>query len=209
MAIMKSLGEQINILGSYFPELRGISLEIIKTNQPVQAEGLACIPVWSMLGATYEEATNRVASIIDRILFSDFFNILETFSTTQKIISPSTDLMRMYKHYQKKQKNKRVIIVPSSYCMETNMERDKKRELSQNEIFLGPYEVGIHLIAHEDRLDDPETWIGCNGARLIVDGNKSNILYFVHRVETGEFELDYEEENDWQFGLDFASAYIV
>ncbi|MFA5736964.1 MAG: hypothetical protein WC893_02310 [Candidatus Paceibacterota bacterium] len=66
MSQIKTLGEQVRILKSYFPWLETVEKRETNHPLPLDADGWFAIPRWQSFGASYSEAVERILESLAR-----------------------------------------------------------------------------------------------------------------------------------------------
>ncbi|MDD5569465.1 MAG: hypothetical protein PHG23_03575 [Candidatus Pacebacteria bacterium] len=178
---IKGIGEQVNILRRFFPNL-GLALEKIEQQPlPPNAEGWFAIPRWQAVGKTYEEALREVFNLLaeqhDGKLNKYGFEIGEKHLRQQERTERSLRIIGG------QQVGFDILIVPAQFglCHKGRSVRRARKVFSENEFGLGVFEIGCMLLTHPERLSFENLWVICAGSEYALrdDGIFTNVPSFI------------------------------
>lgn len=148
----KDVAEQVGILQSFFPQLNGANLELVRSLPP-KAEGWFAIPRWQSIAKTYNDAVKMVFELLKsqrKIRFMDFSK--KQFS--KKYLRRSEKTTQAFELIGQKQLGYDILLIPAQFGL-LHGGRSKRRALAvmnKDEFGLGIYEVIVMLLLHPERL---------------------------------------------------------
>jgi hypothetical protein len=191
---VKSIEAQVTELKALFPVLKSCDEKLpLRYKLPEGAEGWFAIPRWQALGATYNEALER---------------IIEAFSTKRRFSNRIVHRMgAQYLHMTERtalaqqvlceqQKNNDILVVAAQTGMlhRGASARRTRIELARNEYSLGTFAIAALLITHPERLSNTNTlMIDCSGDEYSAGGgdNFDRVPLFDFDIGGVEFSIFY------------------
>jgi hypothetical protein len=160
---------------------------------PVEAEGLFAIPRWQVLGTTYGEAVQKVLAALKG---SENKNWSRVYIDDRERPSDSETPRQSRKSIQfwKKieQQGHNILLVPAQFGLRHRGRsvRCANELMGASECGLGAFAIGIMLLTHPERLQDPK------GLQIFCAGDESYGSYYcrfdhVPRFSVHESKLEY------------------
>ncbi|MFW6126460.1 MAG: hypothetical protein ACOC58_05075 [Chloroflexota bacterium] len=203
----RSLREQLDTLGAFFPELRWEAG--LRGQLPREAEGWLVVPKPWKLAQTYNEALEQVLGHLQRAR-PRFSNGREGRLGPEHL--SLTD--RTYRVLGELERDTPgdflVLAVQSGLRHRASSVGEVRERLAGDEFCLGPLEIASLLLTHPDRLGDYEhLGIDCPGCRYApnADGQYSFSLYFIWDGEG--LRLDCSSSDAGAPGFGSASGFLV
>ena len=147
---VKGITEQTNILRQLFPGI-GFPLErIAEQPLPVGAEGWFAIPKWQTMGATYNEAVEKVFTMIASK--RNFCNYREG-ALGAEFLRQHARTAKMFETLEVQQKDHGILVVPAQFGLRHRGRsvRRAREVFAANEFGLGAFAIGIMLLTHPER----------------------------------------------------------
>ncbi len=146
----KDLVPQTNILRQLFPGLGFADEKVMEAPLPKGAEGWFAIPRWQSLGATYQEALEKVLSKIAEA--RTFTNYRKGQIEPERLRQTDRKIQKM-QQIGDTQKDHDILVVPLQFGLRHRGRSVRRaREVFQgNEFGLGAFEVAILALTHPER----------------------------------------------------------
>ena len=183
-----SPADQLAALRVDLGELAEFNSEFVDRQLPDKAVNLFVVPEWSLLGASYIEALDKVhAALTGHLDFVDGLTLSHNEIMNRPFLRPQYRTSKAWQNIVASQQS-RVMIIPAQFCghyQETGFRNLYTEKMNRdNEFGLDPYTVAVVLLSHR-HLFAVETGINlairCAGAyfppRSPSDADSSSILY--------------------------------
>lgn len=161
----QSIGEQIEILRGFFPQLNYSYAEKFNQPLPSEAEGWFVIPKWKSIARNYPQALQEIIRILPSTHERLFVNILSNKLTRRHLRTAART-----KNYLCKisvlQNIPDLLIIPAQFGLKHRGRSVVRvqQELAKNEFGLDTFSVATMLLTHPDRIRSyDDLWIYCIG----------------------------------------------
>lgn len=154
---------------------------------PKGAEKLFLIPQWEKCAETYQEAVQKILTLISQAYSGQFENYY-TKSQHKRRFSQSKKTVRLFQALSDECLEQDTMIVPAQFGLKffgCSPVRAKAR-MENNEAGLGVFAVGVMLLTHPERLRQfDDLWIDCAGDELVASELQDHPLVPFFGFESG------------------------
>ncbi len=185
----KSIAEQVAKLREFFPQLDD-DIDVMAAEKPLpeHAEGYFAIPRWQAIAPTYCEAFEKVLALL-KIAYKDNFVNYREGALREKYLKPTAKTAAMFERLYEAQSGKKIkpnfLAVAAQFGIRYRGRSVRRacEVMNASEFDLDPFTVGIMLLTHPERLQDPnDLWIDCSGAEYAPEANglfsKTSFFFF-------------------------------
>ncbi len=211
----KSLMEQVEILGEFFPnisQLRDEHWQSLYKALPANAEGWFVLPRWQKIAPTYGQAVRRVLEIIaSKRRFQNSYGW--NFGANNLRRHPKTaKMLQVIGDRQNPPFGGDIMVVPAQFGLRHRGRSDRRAQaiVSENEFLLGAFEVGSMLLTHPEReVDWEHLHVDCAGDEFAPDGDGKFSAAPVFCFYEGNLEFDVDPIDRFFEHYGAASGFLV
>jgi hypothetical protein len=176
------VADQVAVLRRLFPELGEATADeaIAKDKVPEGAEGYFVIPRWQVLGATYNEAVEKVLAKLAKT--HHFYNHGADLFGPERLMEGAKKAAA-FQHLGEEQSGHQLLVFAGQFGIRHRGRSVRRAKVVMNadEFGLGVYETAIMLLVHPDRLrNGNDLWIDAAGDEYCseADNQTARAPYF-------------------------------
>lgn len=166
----KSIADQLRILRQYFPQLGDADDGVAKQDRPAGSEGWFAIPRWQAIAATYGEALELALDALKQQRKDKVDNFRKG-RLGPKYLRLLDKTIRQLERIGEQQQHD-ILVVAAQFGLRHRGRsvRRARAVMGGQEFGLGPFEIGIMLLTHPERLAHlDDLWIDCDGCEYNPD----------------------------------------